>query len=213
MMQKIVGVVLCMAFLLLSGCSSTGSISSSQNGNNGKVKFINFKADSIKGTPSDSVVVYGCFLANKRVMFSQMHPDFPKEHIEYQTFGNGMFVTKPLQPGSVYRVTYMSGDETRDEETWKWDGYLPMNETALDILVPEEPGLYYYGSWSGKSAFENIEKMSIESYYQNVFVIAKGAYKEPSAEIRCLKQVLKRYKGTKWEKLISQRIYNKTSEL
>lgn len=85
-MQKIVGVVLCMAFLLLLGCSSTGSISSSQNGNNGKVKFINFKADSIKGTPSDSVVVCGCFLANKRVMFSQMHPDFPKAMTEVFSF-------------------------------------------------------------------------------------------------------------------------------
>ena len=152
------------------------------------------KFSNIKGTPEDSVIFYGGFEATGNdYLFTQINSDFEPDSQSMKSAY--MFVSEPVQPGSRYMLEY-----------WYWTNSTPsfggsyasqhftQQTSPLIIDIPEEPGLYYFGYYSGIATVVN--GRLIECGYA------------PSAEMRdsALKAVLRRYRGTAWEPLIKKEL-------
>ncbi len=148
-----------------------------------------------KGTPEDSVIFYGGFEATANdYLFTQINSDFEPDSQSMRR--EYMFVSEPVQPGSRYMLEYW----------WYWTAstpsssgsyasqYFTQQTSPLIIDIPEEPGLYYFGYYSGIATVVN--GRLIECGYA------------PSAEMRdsALKAVLRRYRGTAWEPLIKKEL-------
>ncbi len=157
-----------------------------------------------KGTPKDSVVIYGFFKFNDKVVLSQVNPKFSADNIDME---EDFIITKPLKPGSVYRWEYAGGHYfyttscclTGYSQPLKvWTGYFPMNNEFLDINVPSTPGIYFIGLGSGEETF-NEGSFVLYDFLDEEKIRLRATY-------YLLKRCLKYYKGTQWEPLFQEKM-------
>lgn len=151
----------------------------------------------ITGTPEDSVIFYGGFgRSQNSCIFTQINSDFEPDtqFMDCKTnsamWSGIFFISKPVTPGSRYMLEYWycKGIQYYGSRT-----YSP-RDSILIIDIPEEPGLYYVGTYAGIESMAHGELTEYKDF--------------PSAEERphALKQVLSLYKGTAWEPLIQKEL-------
>lgn len=150
-------------------------------------------------TPENSVVFYGTFRDNKKTVYFQSNQEM---NVDRQEFKGSIIVSDPVQPGSNYRLFSFNGKGKRVMKdqyglpqvfSCEWEGTYAVNYSVFDLKIPVEPGLYYIGNYDGYESSIN------SKYVEN----EKDEYK---AQIKALKATLKKYKGTEWEKIISEKI-------
>ena len=155
----------------------------------------------ITGTPEDSVIFYGGFVpCMSQCMFTQINSDFEpdiqcidgKEH----SLG-AFFISKPVKPGSRYML-----------EVWHFyqaygytgtQAYTPQN-SPLIFDVPDEPGLYYVGTWGVPDTMMYNE------------LIENKTWTCVTEKPKALKKMLTVYKGTSWIPLIQKELEVATAE-
>ena len=154
-----------------------------------EVKALQVNYAKVSGTPADSVVFYGGFYdGDNDYIFTQIDSSFEPD--SQGLFNERYFVSAPVKPGSCYMLEY-----------WYWIGnnfysmndFMPHN-SPLIIKVPEEPGLYYFGSYAGYNSL---------SWGRLIDWTSK-----PSDEMKpkALEKALAYYKGTAWEPLIKKEL-------
>ena len=146
------------------------------------------------GLPENSVIFYGGFQGTENdFLFSQIDPYFDPDTqaVEGQLF----FVSRPVKRSSRYMLEYWRWTDS----TEGYDGfssaksYTPKS-SPLVIDIPDEPGLYYFGFYSGMatSATGELTEWKIHS--------------SEEMKVPALKQVLRCYKGTEWEDYIREEL-------
>ena len=181
-MKKLSVVFVGMFLFLLTGCLSP------------KIVNFNYKERAAQGTPENSVLFYGCYESITIMEWSQSDSEYPAD---YQKLEGPYVVSAPVAPGSRYRLQYVYGSYRVGNYVTYWSETYTMQNTAFDIKIPEEPGLYYFGTYSGAN-----------SHSTNSKVVSRGLFNasDEKLELNCLKEVLKKYKGTAWEPVIKERM-------
>lgn len=137
-----------------------------------------------RGTPENSVLVYGKISEAMLLTFTQMDSRFPADRQDVG-FSDSGFYLLPVAPGSLYMAGYIVAGNMQ--------GYYPLNGSMWDFRAPSEPGLYYYGSYDFVKSDENGERVATK--------------KNPkSEELQCLKILQKSLKKTSWNEVIQKRI-------
>lgn len=157
------------------------------------------KAKDSSYTPENSVVFYGKFRGNKKTVYFQSNQEMG---VDRQEFKGSIIVSDPVQPGSNYRLFSFNGKGKRIMKdyygfpglvTCEWESAFALNYSEFDLKIPTEPGLYYIGNYDGYDSSNKLKYIESE----------KDEYQ---AQIKALKEALKKYKGTEWEKVISEKI-------
>lgn len=185
-MKKILGIeALALIAAIFTGCSSLGAAMSTST------KNIEEYQEAV-GTPSDSVIFYGIFNCNEFQSFSQMDPDFPPD---YQEMEKGIFISKPVAPGSTYILESSRGEEYAGNWTYTWDHTYSMQTPINPVIIniPKKPGFYYVGWYEGRDLASGKSERKWLNY-------------DVRNETMCLKGALKLYKGTAWEEAINNRL-------
>jgi hypothetical protein len=150
----------------------------------------------VKGTPQNSVLVYGFLQNTNKVYFSQMNHELPPDFQKADTSGF-YFLLKPVAPGSRYAVEYIDVSKQDYPNIYYFFDFLSLQVTILGFSVPKKTGLYYYGAVDALASLKANKKVSL----------AEGnTDKERKWEMRCLDKVLPAYEGTAWESTIRSRI-------
>lgn len=147
------------------------------------------KADE-RGTPENSVLVYGKISPVSLINFLQMDSHFSSDRQDVDFLSDSVFCLMPVAPGSLYMAGYAHANISKNSYM---QGYYPLNGSMWDFRAPSEPGLYYYGSYDFKKSDENGERVATK--------------KNPkSEELQCLKILQKSLKKTSWNEVIQKRI-------
>ena len=185
-MKKVWLVITGMVFFLFTGCLSE--------------KHLNFdyKERAAVGTPENSVIFIGYFENNSQMCWSQSNSEYAPD---YQSLDGPFIISAPVAPGSRYRLAYVYGSYSSGNTTYFWYNDYKLSTNNYDIKIPDEPGIYYIGYFSGSS-----------TYSEGKFVDAKPIIFTPTSntpekrELACLREALNCYKGTEWEPVIKARM-------
>ena len=164
------------------------------------IKQIDYKGRSEIGTPENSVIIIGCYSGNTYMAFSQCDSEYPPDN---QEMVGQYVVSAPVAPGSRYRLQSVSGQMRSGQTVWYWDANYSMQVNSFDIKVPNEPGIYYIGYFSGKASYQNGEPVPIT---KNVGLLLVTNADPEKQEKECLQYALNAYKGTVWYDVIKERI-------
>ena len=161
----------------------------------GTVTNVNYKDRAATGTPENSVVFYGFYESNVEMDWyqsdSEYAPDFQKLDAPY-------IVSAPVAPGSRYRLEYCYGSYRVGNTIHYWSPTYAMQENSFDIKVPEEPGIYYIGSFDGADSYRFGKNMPVTALFK--------APSPERLEMDCLREAVRKYKGTAWEALFKARM-------
>ncbi len=169
--------------MLFTGCVST------------KKTAIDYSASCEKMTPENSVVIMLATVGDASMGIGQIDEAYPADFQELRSKGVGTyFVTKPLVPGSTYRIAYETSANGKSKV------YSDLNTPYNVINVPKEPGLYYLGLFAGL----NTSGTSLVDYklISNLWLVGWSA---ESGEKKCLALASKLYAGTSWQDVITAR--------
>lgn len=156
------------------------------------------KAKDSSYTPENSVVFYGEYEDASETVYFQCDLNYEPD---LQKFSGSVMASDPVPVGSTYRL-YSSKGKSKgtlidqgipQRVTFEWDEIKPIDFYQMDFKIPKKPGLYYAGTFKGWESNYNYKLVPSD----------KDAV---SCELKCLKAVLKKYKGTAWEKIIAERI-------
>lgn len=172
-------------FLLTSCASSKG------------LQNFDYQKRAKTGTPDNSVIFIGYYANNTAMSWSQCNSTYAPD---YLTIDGPFVISAPVEPGSKYRLAYVSGSYTNGKTHEYWTEQYSMQNIDFDIEIPDEPGLYYFGYFSGQDSYNNRKPTPAEP---GTF---KGSATPEKRELYCLKQALKLYKGTEWEAVIKARM-------
>ena len=152
------------------------------------------KYKEFMGLPENSVVFYGGFQGTENdFLFRQIDPYFEPDTqaVEGQLF----FVSRPVKRSSRYMLEYWYWtDSAENYEGFSSSKTYTPETSPLVIDIPDEPGLYYFG------------------YYSGMATVATGELKEwkvhssEDMKVTALKQVLRCYKGTEWEDCVREEL-------
>lgn len=165
------------------------------------------KANDKSYTPENSVIFYGGISGNKETVYFQTDKKFEPD---LQTFKGEIIVSNPVVPGSNYRIFRFNGkgksslaeDLLGMGTVYEWESIMPINYYGYDIKIPSNPGaLVFIGSYDG---YETSDKWK---YCKNT---KDDEYK---IQLICLKEALKKYKGTAWEPVIAKEIEQVKSKI
>ena len=189
MKKRVLGMMALAAVLFsFTSCMSLGALMNSDTSNKDDYQ-------NAVGTPENSVVFYGILHGDKKHAFSQMDPNFPPDYQESKKF---LFISKPVALGSTYILESSSGQAPgglvgNARITYVWDSSYSLQSAAnpLVVNVPKKPGLYWIGYlWGCPGADGKLKRIEKWEKY----------------EASPLKNALKLYKGTAWEKVILERM-------
>ena len=160
-----------------------------------EVKSLEVDYAHVPGSPEDSVIFYGGFYdGDNDFIFTQINSNFEPD--SQGAYNEKYFVSAPVKPGTCYILEY-----------WYWINgqYFSLNDfmpqtSPIVVQVPQEPGLYYFGSYAGNVSLSGGE--------------AKSWDKKPSDEMkpRALEKALSCYRGTAWEPLIRKELAQAQAE-
>ena len=185
-MKKLTFVLAGMVLFLFTSCLSS------------KVENFNYKERALTGTPENSVIFIGCLENNSLISYSQSNSEYAPD---YQTLEGPFVISAPVAPGSRYRLAYVAGSYTVGRTVYYWSENYSMQVNNFDIKIPDEPGIYYFGYYSGNNTFQN------GTYTAPSEGLIK--FSTPSDEKReydCLQMAYDRYRGTAWESVIKERM-------
>lgn len=166
-----------------------------------KVETVDYKSRIEGSTPENSVIFYGCYTDNSLTYFAQSDSEYGPD---FQKLEGSVFVSAPVKPGSRYRLAYTNGSRTIADTTYFWNDFYPMNSNSFDIKIPEEPGLYYVGTYDGMTSYEAGKNVPVQ-----YFIFKKTPEQE---EIACLKEVKRIYGKTEWKAVIDEKIKELSSK-
>lgn len=220
-MKKILGKItaaLSLSALLISvvtSCASLPELSEEQI-----AKFQNSE-----GSPNDCVVFYGFLPMNDVVKFKQIDKNFPADEQDgialKITDSSGFWLSTPVKPGSTYMISYMKGhvqggfstdistiENTATSTTYKntttfntyvWDQNFTEDMQYFVIKIPEEPGLYCFGMYTGREIMYNAQNGKATQIFDQNNLTEKWGKNYNQLIVSGLQQVSKAYKGTEWE--------------
>ena len=137
--RKLYIVAICTVLLMtLTGCLSSG------------INTVNYKKRAETGTPENSVIFIGYYSDNAYMTFSQCDSEFPPDNQELE---GPYIVSAPVAPGSRYRLQYVNGSYSVGQTVYYWINTYSMQVNGFDIKVPDEPGIYYVGYFSGQDSY------------------------------------------------------------
>ena len=186
-MKKRIFLLTGMFFFLFTSCLSP------------KLTNVDYKERATEGSPENSVVFIGYFENNSLTAWSQSNSEYAPD---YQKLDGPFVISAPVAPGSRYRMAYVSGSYQVGNTIYTWSETYSMQETGLDIKIPDEPGLYYFGYYSGSDSYRTNSFVPAST---GLFQLASAATPE-KRELTCLRQALQFYKGTEWEAVIKARM-------
>lgn len=186
-MKKVWLVLTGMIFFLFTGCLSQKS----------NLNF-DYTERAALGTPENSVIFIGFYATNYAMSWSQSDSEYPPD---YQSLDGPFVISAPVAPGSRYRLSFVSGSYSVGNTTYWWSEYYSMQVNNFDIKIPDEPGIYYFGYYSGSDSYSNGKPVEAP---QSVFTPSTNSPEK--RELACLKEALNRYKGTDWEPVIKARM-------
>ena len=159
-----------------------------------KVRNFDYKERAEMGTPENSVIFIGYYQNNSEMHWSQSDseyaPDFQKLEAPY-------IISAPVAPGSRYRLVYCYGQYRTGQYITYWNPTYSLQENYFDIKIPDEPGIYFFGYYNGGGSVTNGKNVEQTGLFSSTV---------EKAELYCLKEALKVYKGTAWEPVIKARI-------
>lgn len=183
-------IAVCVALLMtLTSCLSTSGSSS-----------INYKKRAETGTPENSVILVFFYSNNSQMTFSQCDSEYPPDN---QELIGPYFVSAPVAPGSRYRLQYVNGSFQSGQTVWYWTNTYSMQVNGFDIKVPDEPGIYYVGYFSGQDSYRQGSPSAITKT-GGLLIQRDADPKEQEKE--CLEEALNVYRGTEWFDVIKQRL-------
>lgn len=168
---------------LLTGCLSA------------KVTNFDYKERATLGTPENSVIFIGFYGNDWQMYWSQCDSEYPPD---YQQLEGPYIISAPVAPGSRYRLEWVSGSANYGRVVYYWNDVYPMQYKEFDIKVPEKPGIYYFGYYSGQDSFKEGENVPMTGLFATT--------NPKKQEIECLQEALRKYKGTEWEPVIQSRL-------
>ena len=168
--------------------------------------------DVSMGTPENSVLVYGMANGISHITFTEVTKSGTPDVLDYTVNGNLVFCPKPLKMGARYKVTYLEGvgsfsysdmhmgNMTVHSTDRTLDTYDENSEQVkdFDFIVPDKPGLYFYGI--------RLIKQLGEGASQGRIMI--GNPSEAEKKKMCLKKAIKVYAGTVWEPVLRKELEN-----
>ena len=181
-MKKALFAIAGMCLFLFTGCLSP------------KIVNFDYKKKAAEGTPENSVVFVVYYRDNVQMYWSQSDSEYQPD---YQQLEGPVFVSAPVAPGSRYRLVYCYGSYVVGNTRVYWNPNYSMQENYFDIKVPDEPGIYYVGAFEGSDSYR---------YGKNINAKSLIKVSDEKWETMCLKEALKRYKGTAWEPVIKAEI-------
>ena len=148
-----------------------------------------------RGTPEDSVLVYGKITPGNEMNFVQMDSSFPADRQDIDFLSDWVFCLAPVAPGSLYMAGYANTMIIKKfiGRSFSVSGFYPLSGSMWDFRTPSKPGLYYYGSYD-----------FIKSNEEGELVTTNADPKKE--ELECLKELKKEFKKTSWEGVIQKRI-------
>ena len=188
------------SFVLLSSVLFTGCFSLSFFRDPIKDANLQLKRKSELGSPENSVLVYGCidagFGTTVTLSFFQANTEYPPRPLApfcYTKTGlfnlgkKGVMISEPLSPGGRYKLykirLYRSNGQSVYDYTYN---YGVQGSTDFDFIVPQSPGLYYWGTH--KVDFSTGDH--------------KDSTEKSWDELSAVETALSFYKGTAWEPLL-----------
>ncbi|MGP1523925.1 MAG: hypothetical protein ACTTKC_11625 [Treponema sp.] len=147
-----------------------------------------------KGTPEDSVVIYGGWAAVGK-LFQANTSKAPNPASFYTE--KDWSVSTPLVPGGRYReyfnvvVTTMGRDVTTTYYVYGLNG-----NGQTDFMIPNKTGIYYYGD-----SVSNLQSTKVNSHSES-----KTAKQLKNEELKALKNVYRVYAKTAWGPLFKARM-------
>lgn len=142
-----------------------------------------------RGTPENSVLVYGRIAPVAVMNFLQMDSRFQADRQDVNFLSDYVFCLAPVAPGSFYMAGRVNTDLMG---RYFIADFYTLSGSMWDLRVPSQPGLYYYGSYDFVKSDKKGER------------IAMGDSKKE--ELGCLKVLKKELKKTSWEEVIQKRI-------
>lgn len=148
-----------------------------------------------RGTPENSVLVYGRIAPVAVMNFLQMDSRFEADRQDADFLSKSVFCLAPVAPGSFYMVGYTCTEVVKEflRTPYYKGGFYTLRGSMWDFRAPSKPGLYYYGSYDFMKSDDEGERIATN----------EDPKKE---ELECLKVLKKELKKTSWEEVIQKRI-------
>ena len=162
-----------------------------------EVKALEVDYAHVSGSPEDSVIFYGGFQdGDNDFIFTQINSNFEPD--SQGVYNQRYFVSAPVTPGSCYMLEYWFWFSTSNH-SYSLNDFMPQTSPIV-VQVPEEPGLYYFGTYGGYGSLVLGHSQERES--------------KPSDEMkpRALEKALSCYRGTAWEPLIRKELAQAQAE-
>ena len=150
-----------------------------------KVTNVNYKERATQGTPENSVIFIGFYGNDWEMYWSQCDSEYQPD---YQQLEGPYIVSAPVAPGSRYRLVYEYGEIRSSYSVTYWGQRESMQQNAYDIKIPEEPGIYYFGYYSGSSSYQKGEPVPMTGLFATTNPVKQ--------EIECLEAALNVYRKT-----------------
>lgn len=182
-MKKLSIAIAGICLTLLTSCTS------------GKILNFDYKERAELGTPENSVIFIGFYGNDTSMYWSQCNSEYGPD---YQQLEGPYIVSAPVAPGSRYRLEWAGGSINYGRTIVYWNDVYTMQWNYFDIKIPEEPGIYYFGYYSGKESYEQGEPVPMTGIFATTNPVKQ--------ERECLEAALKQYKGTDWEPVIRNRM-------
>ena len=182
-MKKSLFVIAGICLFLFSGCLSP------------KVVNFDYKQRAAEGTPENSVIFIGFYGNNTTMYWSQCNSEYQPD---YQQLEGPYIVSAPVAPGSRYRLEYEYGEIRSSYSVTYWGQVENMQNNSYDIKIPDEPGIYYFGYYSGADSYRFGRPVPMTGLFATTDPVKQ--------ERECLQNALKKYKGTDWEPVIKNRL-------
>ena len=160
-----------------------------------KIANFDYKDRAQDGTPENSVIFIGFYGNNLYMYWSQCDSEYQPD---YQQLEGPYIVSAPVAPGSRYRLENQYGEIRSSYSVTYWGQYETMQNNSYDIKIPDEPGIYYFGFYSGTDSWRFGKPINMTGLFATT--------NPTKQEIECLQAALKKYKGTAWEPVIQERI-------
>lgn len=199
-------------------------------------RILSFKGHTIKpaeadlkGTPQDSIVLYG-YSKGQRDSITMVQVDSTKKPNSF-FLTPGTWYSQPLEPGATYKLVQWKWTESNAYAETTYINQFRLNELHGFVLtLPKEPGLYYCDLFENRPAKngkrikgEEIKISAIKSKFANDTdrmnkELAKIETKYKKDENKKRTMVLKTslipyYKNTAWLPLIESEIEKLKEEL
>ena len=178
------------------------------------------KFQAASGSPTDSVIFYGFLPMNESVKFKQIDKKFPSDEQDgidlATTDTSGFWLSTPVKPGSTYMLSYLKGSVQggmssqpgyeggrygiiTKYETIVWDQEFSEDMQYFVIKIPEEPGFYCFGQYTGEEIMRNAKAGNPTKVFDQNNITEKWGKNANQIMVNGLGQLIKAYKGTEWE--------------